>query len=320
MSIGQQQTAALYRLMLKVNTAPNRRQLATVVCQELRHIIGARAAALLINDTSGHITCWASSGEWVGYELSGISLPAQGDPFVAGVLLALHQMETPGLLVVHNVPHDVGQKTGATDCFTIPLAQGGRIYGLLVVEPGSSQPIPEEIRETLSLAISHSTVALERSELFEQTLSSARQSSMLYSIAAEVQTSLDQQTVVQMTVNGVLEALPVQSCEVYLFDEERQALSKVGVALEQEADVNDLLIGPETIEVENNPTLVQALRSPGLTTGDIDAIEPSPDNEGISVMLGRLMGSEEALGILRFTTRLPAEEFIRRHATFCRRC
>lgn len=342
-SVGQQQTAALYRLMLKVNTAPNRRQLALVICQELRQIIGANSAALLINDTTGRTTPWATSGAWQRYDLSSISLPAQGDPFVSGVLLALHQMDTPGLLIIHNIPHDLAQLTGAAGCFTIPLAQSGRIYGLLIIEPGPLQTIPEEIRETISLAISHSTVALERSELFEQTLSAARQSSMLYSIAAEVQTSLEQQTVVQMTVNGVLEALPVNSCEVYLFDDDRQSLRLVGSAISQDTnDTSELVPGhqpPTTnhdsldiIPVHDNPVLVQVLRSPGLTTGDIYTPDLSPIEDSKrttnhqspttihsepSVLLGRLMGSEEALGILRITTDLPAEEFIHRHATFC---
>src|SRR6185369_16233600 len=35
------------------------------------------------------------------------------------------------------------------------------------------------------------------------------------------------------------------------------------------------------------------------------------------VVLGRLMGSEEPLGILRLTTTLPGDEFVRQHATFC---
>lgn len=318
-SVGQQQTASLYRLMLKVNTAPNRRQLALVICHELRRILGARSAALFINDTSGHINCWASSGDWRGQNISEVSLSAQGDPFVSSVLASLHEVETPDLVIVQNVPHAMTQLVDTRNAFTIPLTQGGRIYGLLVVDPGEAHQMPEEVRETLSLAISHSTVALERAELFEQTLAAARQSSMLYSIAAEVQTSLDQQTVVQMTVNGALEALPIQACELYLFDEGRRMLTRAGIAMAEgsESDKSSWN-GPGTIAMDDNPTILQVLRSPGLIMGDLDtAAALAAEKPGTSVMLGRLMGSEEPLGILRIITDLPGEDFIHRHATFC---
>src|SRR5205085_2677471 len=109
--------------------------------------------------------------------------------------------------------------------------------------------------------ISHSTVALERAELFEQTLQAAHQSSMLYSIAAEVQTSLDETTVVQMTMNGALESLPIESCELYMFREDRAKLRRSGMAVAQGVKKSSLPLGPETIILEENPTLFEVLRS-----------------------------------------------------------
>src|SRR5438093_2820105 len=170
----------------------------------------------------------------------------EGDPFIASVLMALHQIDSPGALVIHDAPQAVRELVDSTTCVTIPLAQGGRVYALLVIEPGDQTSAEwkvlsaesqhsalgtQDFQETVSLAVSHSTVALERAELFEQTLAAARQSSMLYSIAAEVQTSLDPSTVMQMTVNGALEALPIRSCEVYIFDEDRKHLRLSGRAL-----------------------------------------------------------------------------------------
>src|SRR5439155_16516450 len=128
---------------------------------------------------------------------------------------------------------------------------------------GTDPPILEDLKYTVSLAVSHSTVALERAELFEQTLQSAHQSSMLYSIAAEVQTSLDQKTVVQMTVNGALEALPVESCELYLFDESRSVLKRVGVALSYKQREDPICQGPEAIYNDQESGLIHVLRSPG---------------------------------------------------------
>ncbi len=343
-SVQQQQTAALYRLMLKVNAASNRRQLAQIICSELQQILGAKASALLIHDSEhAKIGGWACYGDWLGYDIASISLPAQGDPFVSSVLTALHQTETPGLVVIPNAPPEARQLFNSVSCVTIPLAQGGRIYGLLVIEPGHSPAIPEDIQETASLAVSHSTVALERAELFEQTLTAARQSSMLYSIAAEVQTSLDPAIVVDMTVNGALEALPIQSCELYIFDDDHKELRRVGMASaprikEAYEGKDSLLRGPDTLSLDTDPTLVEVLRAPGMVEEQMTMDDgrwtigpelakdseqssivhrPSSEAERLSVVMGRLMGSEEALGILRLTTTLPADEFIHRHATFC---
>lgn len=318
-SVQQQQAAALYRLMLKVNAAPNRRQLAQVICHELQQITGARGAALLIHDTEhANLVGWACYGDWLGSDIGSISLLAQGDPFVSSVLTALHQMDVPGLLVMQNAPAEVRQLFGSTTCVTIPLAQGGRIYGLLVFEPGQTPAVPEDIKETVSLAISHSTVALERAELFEQTLTAARQSSMLYSIAAEIQTSLDPQTVVRMTINGALEALPIESCEVYIFDEEHQYLRRAGAALATGVKEEGTLHGPDIITPEADPVLVEVLRSPNMVTDDLAGMRTAHESEGgLSVLLGRLMGSDQPLGVLRITTTLASEEFIHRHATFC---
>src|SRR5207237_7045941 len=104
------------------------------------------------------INGWACYGDWAGSDISHISLASQGGPFVSSVLTALHQMEAPGLLIVHNAPPEIRQAFNSVTCVTIPLAQGGRIYGLLVIEPGQNPPIPEDITETVSLAVSHSTV------------------------------------------------------------------------------------------------------------------------------------------------------------------
>src|SRR5206468_7544399 len=71
----QQQAAALYRLMLKVNAAPNRRQLAHVIVQELQQITGAKGATLLINETEqGRISVWATTGSWASHNTDGICL------------------------------------------------------------------------------------------------------------------------------------------------------------------------------------------------------------------------------------------------------
>jgi GAF domain-containing protein len=107
-SLQQQQTTALYRLMLKVNAASNRRQLAQLICNELQQIFGATASALLINDTEhARLSGWACYGDWLGYDVGSIVIPLQDDPFIVNVLSALHQVESPGLIVLPEAPPQV---------------------------------------------------------------------------------------------------------------------------------------------------------------------------------------------------------------------
>jgi signal transduction histidine kinase/transcriptional regulator with GAF, ATPase, and Fis domain len=320
----QQQTAALYRLMLKVSDAPNRRQLAHVICQEIGAITGATAAALLIHDAEqGRFSGWAASGAWEGRrEVLLTSLPAHGDPFVGAILTQLQGRAPGATLILPNVPPQASENFATRGCITIPLTLAGRIYGLLILQPapGASQPIPDEVKETVSLAISHSTVALERTELFEQTLAAARQSSMLHSIASEVQGSLDPATVLHTAAKGALMALPVYSCEVYVFEDERKILRRRGVAVSRGAEDTRWRPGPDAIILPENPTALEVLYSPGLVAGDLDGpplTEDAGSRDSPAVVVGRLLGSEEVLGLVRLTTWLPAEEFVRHHGTFC---
>jgi signal transduction histidine kinase/transcriptional regulator with GAF, ATPase, and Fis domain len=316
----EQQATALYRLMIKVSDATDRRQLAQVVCEELQHIANARAAALLVHDTDqARFVGWAATGDWQDrHDVTSVVLSAHGDPFVSNILLALQQRTSPDLLVFPEVPIQGDDIFDGPGCVTIPLTMARRIYGLLILRPGTDPAIEPESRELVNLAVSHCTVALERAELFEQTLAAARQSGILHKIGTEVQASLDPVTVVQTMASGALLALPIDSCEVYIFDAERKNLLRTGVGVSRTAEEVGWRPGPDRIPVEGNASVQEVLHSRGLVTDDVRVGARSlSDTFGVSVVLGRLMGSAEPLGIVRLRTVLPAEEFIRRHATFC---
>jgi signal transduction histidine kinase/putative methionine-R-sulfoxide reductase with GAF domain len=361
-SLKEQQTAALYRLMLGVNEANSRKRLAEAICSQLMTITGARGAALLMEDAErSRIVVWAQSGEWEGCDTREIALPTHGDPFMSSTLAALHRTSgdhlslTQELFIVEGAPYEVAKTFASVNCVTIPLSQNRQIYGLLVIEPGTEPPIPDEISEMVRLAISHCSVALERAELYDQSLSLARQSSMLYSIAAEVQTSLDPASVIAMTISSAMEALPIQSCEVYLKDdlparsrertEETHAEHagdeiKVLHKRNMESILSheyEWLLGPESLSSAIDPMLLEVLNSPWLIEEEIDRMhrsdsatnasarnhrsmpvsQSSRKSDEITVLRGRLMGSKEAIGFIRLTTTLSVMDFIHKHATFC---
>ncbi len=317
-SMQQEQTALLYRLMLKVNAASNRRQLAQVICHELGQITGARSAALLMQDNEqARIALCATYGEWAAQAQSAATTAqhiwlSPGDPFMSSVLASLTGTGPSGPLIIYNAPSEIRRAFNSPNCVTIPLAQAGRVYGLLVIEPGSEPPILAELEETVRLAISHSTMAIERAELFEQTLASARHSSMLYRVAARVQSSLDSHTIIQMTVSSLMEAVPIQSCEVYTFGEDGRLTRREHAVATTSQDAG-ILLGPEIMDVDE-PAVVEALQSSGpVMVGTVRGLDDAPHN----VLMGRLMGSQDVIGLVRLTTNLSVEEFVHRHAIFC---
>jgi signal transduction histidine kinase/putative methionine-R-sulfoxide reductase with GAF domain len=319
-SIQQQQATALYRLMIQVSEATSRRALSLVICTEIQKISNARAVGLLINEPEqGRFVGWATCGEWQdNLQVQNVMLGGQGDPFVRNILTVLQQREVAELLIFPGAPPQWHAAFGDAPCITIPMTLGRRIYGLLILLPGSDPAINSDSKETVNLAISHCTVALERAELFEQTLGAARQAGTLHKMATEVQASLDLATVVQTTAASCVTALPIESCEVYILDADRRYLLRSGMDVRPGVEQTGWMSGPASIAVRDSVVALEVLRSPGLVAGDILPGTPgAEEGHRPEVVLGRLLGSGEALGIVRLTTALPAAEFVRRHATFC---
>ena len=233
----QEQTAALYRLMRRISEASDRKELAQVVCSELKQITGAKSAALLMEDSEqAQITVWAAEGKWSTRDASGIALPLRGDPFISSALTALIKAEPLDLVLIPNVPKQFRDALDSTDAVTIPLSSTGRIFGLLIVEPDADLAATQESKEMVRLAISQIVSALERAELFEGRMRSMGQSNMLYSIATRVQASLEASSVVDMTLQGALKALPIRSCELYLLEDDGMHLRRHGKAVAPDVD------------------------------------------------------------------------------------
>jgi len=166
---------------------------------------------------------------------------------------------------------------------------------------------------------------------------------MLYSIATNVQASLEVSSVIEMTLQGALKALPIQSCELYLLEGNGERLRRRGKAVAPDINETTVLCSQETISLATDPMLFEVLHSPGLMIADFEnppaqaqgeaAAEPQvyPQHQvgraGVAehtgscaapVVLARLMSSEKPLGVVRFTTSQPPEEFVLAYTTFCK--
>lgn len=331
----QQQTSSLYRLMRAVYSAHNREDLAKVVVREMKKITNARSAVLLMEDFErAQIRVWAAEGDWARKDLTQATLSLYGDPFVRDALSALISAEPLELLMLPDAPRAIKETFGNSQYITIPLANANLIYGLLVIDRQWDDQMNNETGETARLAASHCTVALERAQLFESTVRSMRQSDMLYRVAARVQGSLYRDSVVEMTLQGALSALPIYSCELYMLEKDHTMLRRYGQAVSPDLDLGVVSLGPEMISKSSSPVLAEVLRSPGLRNADLEGglkevtrqhleegeAKPEDHSDALqrpSVLLARLMGGDETIGLVRIVSSIPAEEFVRNYATFC---
>lgn len=320
-SAQQKQFAALYRLTTAMNSSTNRRYLAKVICRELHGIVNASASALLALDRpQRRFAAWAARGAWEDANLERVALPMQHDPFISEVLTTLHEKGDPSLLLIHKAPYQVTQAFNSATAVTIPLVVGSRLFGLFTFEPGAEPPLSKEIKETVGLAVSNSAMALERAELFEQKVTAARQSGLLYKFAAQAQPLSDPAAVTQLTADYLLKALPLRACEVYLFTDSKQKLSRVSMAVARRKHgsvTRRIRGGPDSLSA-SDVDIVEALTSANLVAG-----AAKPPKAGARraraprVVLARLMGSTRPLGIVRLITSIPTQEFVHRHSTFC---
>ena len=317
-SLQQQQATALYQLMIEVGQARTRHELGQVVCTQIQKLTRAGAAALLINDLDqGKFSGCAASGAWQNDpQVESVNLSGQGDSFVGGVLLMLQQRNPGQLLILPAAPPQWQTIFGTAPALAIPLTLGRRILGLLILQPEDDPAVPDDLLGTLSLAVSYCVVALEHAELLEQAVRTARQSATLHKSATGVLSALDVETVVETTAASCLGALPIESCAVYLLDAEHEQLVRHGLQVRLGAEHDGWQ--PETIPLGRSLSILDAMRSPGLVADDGPLGRESIAATGRPVViLARLMGSGEVMGLVRLTTCVPPLEFMRRYTTFC---
>ncbi|HUS15996.1 MAG TPA: ATP-binding protein [Chloroflexia bacterium] len=316
----QQQATALYRLMMHVSETHSTQELGQVVCTQIQKLTQAQAVGLLIHDLEqGGFSGCAASGAWQDHpQVERVRLARQGDSFVTGVLQMIQQRAPGQLVIVPAAPRQWQASFGTGPALSIPLTLGRRLLGLIILQPGAAATLPDELMGTLSLAVSYCAVALEHAELLEQAVRTARDSATLHRSATAVLSALDLETVITTTAARCVAALPIDSCEVYLLDDRREQLRRRGLHTRLGAEHRGWQPGPEIVPLASSRFNLEAMRSPGLTTGDVLPVQESgPDATPPAVILARLMGSGEVMGLVRLTTHLPAAEFIRQYTPFC---
>ncbi|MAU01430.1 MAG: hypothetical protein CL608_30185 [Anaerolineaceae bacterium] len=135
----------------------------------------------------------------------------------------------------------------------VPLAAGGVLLGILIFDSQIASAFDQRVEWLASTLAAHASVAIQNAMLFQQTEQQLAELSTLYQASATMTANLDQDFVLQTVVSEMVRALQVDSCTIFVWDQEFQKLYPA--AYKNQAQVNHLqeendeaLVGLSSIE------------------------------------------------------------------------
>lgn len=135
----------------------------------------------------------------------------------------------------------------------VPLSAGGVLLGILIFDSQIASAFDQRVEWLASTLAAHASVAIQNAMLFQQTEQQLAELSTLYQASATMTANLDQDFVLQTVVSEMVRALQVDSCTIFVWDQEFQKLypaaHKTQAYIEQIREGNDEeLVGLGSIE------------------------------------------------------------------------
>lgn len=106
----------------------------------------------------------------------------------------------------------------------VPLAAGGVLLGILIFDSQIASAFDQRVEWLSSTLAAHASVAIQNAMLFEQTEQQLAELSTLYQASATMTANLDQDFVLQTVVSEMVRALQVDSCTIFVWDQDFQKL------------------------------------------------------------------------------------------------
>lgn len=107
----------------------------------------------------------------------------------------------------------------------VPLKAGGILLGILIFDSQIASAFDQRVEWLASTLAAHASVAIQNAMLFQQTEQQLAELSTLYQASATMTANLDQDFVLQTVVTEMVRALQVDSCTIFVWDQEFQKLS-----------------------------------------------------------------------------------------------
>ncbi len=135
----------------------------------------------------------------------------------------------------------------------VPLSAGGVLLGILIFDSQIASAFDQRVEWLASTLAAHASVAIQNAMLFQQTEQQLAELSTLYQASATMTANLDQDFVLQTVVSEMVRALQVDSCTIFVWNEDFQTLypaaHKNQVSIKYlTQDEKDVLVGLSNIE------------------------------------------------------------------------
>lgn len=106
----------------------------------------------------------------------------------------------------------------------VPLSAGGVLLGILIFDSQIASAFDQRVEWLASTLAAHASVAIQNAILFQQTEQQLAELSTLYQASATMTANLDQDFVLQTVVSEMVRALQVDSCTIFVWDQDFQSL------------------------------------------------------------------------------------------------
>ncbi|GAB4265031.1 MAG: hypothetical protein Kow0080_04780 [Candidatus Promineifilaceae bacterium] len=116
------------------------------------------------------------------------------------------------------------KETAVASWMAIPLIAGGEIIGVMMAESTKNNAFGKQEEWLASSLCAHAAVALQNATLYKKTQQQLSELSTLYQASATMTANLDQDFVLQTVAKEMLRALNVDTCTIFVWDEQKQQL------------------------------------------------------------------------------------------------
>ncbi|TEU14490.1 MAG: GAF domain-containing protein [Anaerolineales bacterium] len=180
------------------------------------------ANILLVDADAGELVLRASAGH-TGRTYEGLRLKI-GQQGITGWVA-----QTGEPLLVNDVTKDpryylVEELSDARSELAVPIKAQGKVIGVLDVQSTQLNAFDEDDIFTLSTLADQVSVAIENAQLYRQTQHRLSEVSTLYTLAKQVVSSLELNTVLDSIVSTLKLSINCRACSLFLLDEESQML------------------------------------------------------------------------------------------------
>jgi GAF domain-containing protein len=142
----------------------------------------------------------------------------------------------------------------------VPLIARGVVLGVLMINSYEEGAFGKRETWLTSTLATHASVALQNARLYNKTQQQLSELSTLYQASATMTANLDQDFVLQTVVSEMVRALHVDSCTIFVWDENHQSLNPV--AHKNQAQAEQRAPGLGTIEhLEKYPIVRQVFQT-----------------------------------------------------------